>query len=501
MKKNIAIVLAFLALAFIGCDKNTPYQPGPQATTDEFVYFPSPYAMGLELDPDAKIDHQDIVIARTKADTVLEVRLIVTKNTDGVFTLPDSVRFETGELQKVITAQFDTTMQVGSTYAFEVSVDMANVNPYALLADADEKPLSPTYNYEATLIKYVPGIGVFVDDAVIASTFGVDPTLAWYVNYQIAELPSGKRKLRIINPFASMATDQDEDGILDGYPYNDPGDWDDTKDYNIMLIIDPEDNSVVLESKQVLLGVSWSTYGMMFLYDYDGAVGRYSEDSAFVTFDQADATLVFGMGSSLYNYAGFTFYLSKEAYLDATAAPAIDADVTTYEGAWKVEALDLDTDDPVSANITITSVEGEQGQYYTIAGLHADLPVVTGGVFDAKTHHFKIGLCAAAEMEKDGKTVIPYLVPIDDDGTVLYTAVMKFAPAEDGSIVLTDDSEATGFMIIYVNKDDQTDQEEGAGMYQLKLTKAAAGAPAKAAKHTRNLKQVLPFVKAIGQIF
>ena len=77
------------------------------------------------------------------------------------------------------------------------------------------------------------------------------------------------------------------------------------------------------------LGPDWG-YGIMFLQNYPAAIGAYDAAAGKVTFDQANRTLVFGMGSSLYNYACFRFYESKAAYLNdqpaeapaKTAAPA-----------------------------------------------------------------------------------------------------------------------------------------------------------------------------------
>lgn len=169
--------------------------------------------------------------------------------------------------------------------------------------------------------------GVFVDDAVISSLFGIEAGVAWTVSYKEIAKEDGSIALRILNPYACTASgDPDVYGIYDGFPYNDPGDWDTSTDYNIDLLISADNQASFAESK-FDLGVDWS-YGMMHIYDYNNAVGTYVPGVS-ITFNQADKGLVFGMGDGDYDlarYSGFSFYLSYAAYLagkyGTEAAPA-----------------------------------------------------------------------------------------------------------------------------------------------------------------------------------
>lgn len=481
MKKNIAIVLAFLALAFVGCEKNAPYKPGEPAETPQFIYFPVASETGVELDPTAGITSKKVNIARLDTAGELDVAIKVLAASDSAFIFPDSVHFNSGEALAAITVQFDK-MEVGETYGFTIEAELSKEgNPYAAA--------SPFYQYEATLIKYIDAVGVWQDE-VIGPSFGY-PVLAWKVNYQYAILPSGNMKLRLLNPYSKTATSQDEDGLYDGNPLNTTADFipDTESDYNFMLLVDSKTDSVRFSTTTTWLGVSADGMGKIGFYDYaggEGTYGKYHADSAYVVFDATDNSMLLRIENSLYGInIIFHFYLNVQAYLDANATPAVDAEVSTYEGTWKLSALDLETDAAVEKTITITSEEDPtEGQYYSITGLHADLSTVYG-YFDASTHKFVIESSKADdEVEISGKTYNAYLVPVNDDGTEKKS--MMFAPAENDSIVLTDDSEATGFMIIYVNKDDESEEIEGPGMYQISLTKAAAApAPAKAAKRPR----------------
>ena len=163
--------------------------------------------------------------------------------------------------------------------------------------------------------------GVWVDDAVVSSTFSIPASVAWTVSYQVVELADGSMKLRIINPYACTASAVDANGVYDGFPYNDPGDWDTSKDYNIELFIDPA-NDVTMPD--VELGVDWG-YTMMKLVNYNGVVahGDFDPDAQRVLFDKSDDknSLVFAMDKP-YNYAGFRFYESTAAYLNDQPAEA-----------------------------------------------------------------------------------------------------------------------------------------------------------------------------------
>lgn len=323
MKKNIAFVLALVAFALIGCEKNTPWEPGDPAKTKQFIFFPVPGELGVELDPEAGVTSHDFVIERQDSANALTVKLNIIENTDKVFTIPTSVSFAAGEARKIITAEFGK-MEEGGTYKLAVQVDLDALNPYALVLDENDEPLVPVYEYEATLIKYVDQVGVWVDQTV-GPAFAADAA-AWTVNYQRADLPSGLVKLRVINPYNCMATAEDEHGIPNGFPYNEPGDFDAENTYNFMLILDPESGEVVFEDALTELGVAWGNYGPMFFYDYAGGAGTYGsydDEANVVVFDAQDNSMLMGMGESLYAIqVNFLFYLTVDDFLKDNAASA-----------------------------------------------------------------------------------------------------------------------------------------------------------------------------------
>jgi len=319
MKKNIAIVLALVAFALISCEKSTPWEPGAPASTKQFLFFPVAAELQQELDPEANITSHKVVIERKDAKAALTAKIIVRENTDNVFEIPATATFEAGKDTTSILVKFKK-MEVGSTYKFAIQLDINELNPYALDVNAAGNPNVPFYEYEATLIKYENGEGVIVDDAIIASTFGVAPSVAWTAKFQIAQLPSGNYKIRVLSPYCTVATAMDDNGIYDGYPYNAPEDFDASQPYNLSMVIDPVAQEVTMDD--YIMGVDWG-YGMMGVYNYGGeAVGEFDAEAERIEFSAADKALVFAMGSDLYNYAGFRFYLSKEAYVADVVLPA-----------------------------------------------------------------------------------------------------------------------------------------------------------------------------------
>ena len=336
MKKNIAIVLALVAFALIGCEKNTPWEPGDPATTKQFIFFPSASELGVELDPDEGIKSHDFVIERKDTKGALTVKLNVLENTDNAYTVPATVEFKDGEAKATVTAKFNK-MEVGGTYRLAVEVDLKSINPYALDLNAAGAPNVPVYTFEATLIKYL--VGVWVDQTV-GPAFGAGES-AWTVKYLMEEEnEDGYIQFDIVNPYNSMATAQDEHGIPNGFPYNAEGDFDAGNKYNFTLLLDPESGEVVFNKKTTYLGVDWG-YGMMLFYDYaagEGNYGKFIKKDNVIIFDAQDMSMLMGMGGDLYAInVNFEFFLTVDDYLkvDAAAAPARIINKTVF-GAQRV---------------------------------------------------------------------------------------------------------------------------------------------------------------------
>ena len=482
MKKisKYLLLLAAAVFTFTACEKNVEREPSPLDVPGA-IAFTSPGA-NVKLNMSKDPLETTVTLFRTsnldKADTI-KVSVL---ETHPVFVLDPVFIFAPGDKQVSQKVTF-ATGEADSTYTFQLALPENKVSPY--LAG------NTTFTYTVKLELWSePRTGVWVDDAVVSSTFtSIPPSVAWTVSYQVVELADGSMKLRIINPYACTASAVDANGVYDGFPYNEAGDWDTSKDYNIELFIDAA-NDVTMPD--VELGVDWG-HTMMKLVNYKGVVahGDFDPDAQRVLFDKNDNknSLVFAMDKP-YNYAGYRFYLSYAAYLADQEEPEVE----TYEGTWEVTATDGKTGAAAAPrNITIVSGEDpEQGQFYTISGLSEDLPEVYG-YFDEETKAFMLGYNDGVQVTIGDKTYDATLYPFNStSGKLDGHAAMKFVPAEDGSIVLADDSEAIGFGVVYFNVADESDYVVGDVLLNLNLAAVdAASAPAKAAPRAKKSVKTL----------
>jgi hypothetical protein len=306
----------------------------------------------------------------------------------------------------------------------------------------------------------------------------------------------------MINPYASFAKEVDADGIYDGNPRTEDGDVDESQDYNFVLNISPE-GEVTFPDLRTYLGIGWGDYTEQCFVDYargtgvPGTYGRYESEKGKIIFDAQDNSMLFGAGGKIYGIqANFVFYLSKAAYLadQEEGGEAVDADVNTYVGNWKLQGRDLFAGAGAEAEVVIATNVDEDGQYYTIAGIHQDVPVVYG-VFNEKDHRLNIISTRGNDVEIKGVTYNTTFYPLNSGYGMATDITIDFEPAEDGTLVLSANSDGIGFAVMYENPDDEDDYKFAMAWDQLGFVPSeAAGAPAKIAK--RNAKQSIPARKA-----
>lgn len=491
MKKisKYLLLLAAAVFTFTACEKTVEREPSPLDVSDA-IAFTSPGA-NVKLNMSKDPLETTVTLFRTsnldKADTI-KVSVL---ETHPVFVLDPVFIFAPGDKQVSQKVTF-ATGEADSTYTFQLALPENKVSPY--LAG------NTTFTYTVTLELWSePRTGVW-EDATIGPAFNLAVT-AHYVQYQVAENADGSQKIRVINPYRSLPTGQDDDGIYDGFAWNEEGDADMSNDYHFLLNV-AADGEVRFNDIETFLGISWSTYTNMAFFDYaaykgrPGTYGRFDAEKSKIVFDASDNTMITELAGELYGIqVNFQFYLSKAAYLaDQEEPEPVEATVETYEGTWEVTATDGKTGAAAAPrNITIVSGEDpEKGQFYTISGLHEDLPTVFGS-FDEDTKAFMLAYNDGVQVTIGDKTYDATLYPVNStSGKLDGYAEMKFVPAEDGSIVLADDSEAIGFGVVYFNVADESDYVVGDVLLNLNLAAVdAASAPAKAAPRAKKSVKTL----------
>lgn len=290
---RILALLALVPVLAVSCrQKEAPYQPGETEKSDCYgVYFPT-QDIPSELDPAAPLE-LTIKVNRTVASGDITVPIVVTQDEE-MFKF-DELRFENGEEETVLKVSFPGMTEVGKTYSCTVAIEDPS---YAKLYGTTATDIA----FSVTRVKWddVEGtdpetgekvtLATFFDDAInFAYSTGI-PEI--HVPIQVhSQIPG---YYRLVYPYG------------EAYPYNDPGDWDDSKTY--YLYIHAEDPDFVWIPQQDL-GMTWG-YGMFKLWSESG----YSIEKEGKTLEEAKAL---GMGGRMENGV-ITF--PKKAILVSAAA-------------------------------------------------------------------------------------------------------------------------------------------------------------------------------------
>ena len=313
------IIKAFsllLVVVFSACSdfEDTIVESTKRTAGNQGVYFPSNPAL-FELEP-ADDTSITLKIAREVSTGAVQVPIVVEVNDENVFNVPQTVSFAEGVTEVEFTVTFPEAAE-GIAYDLRLALEGDDlVNPYG-------KPL--TYlNTTVSRIKWSPvGRSLVYIDGTFATLFGVQ-FHPMYVEADSVELDASVR-YRIKNAYkVPTSDDPDEDGIFDGYPYNEPGDFDDSQVWYTTIEIYPN-GEVYMGSNEI--GVDWG-YGMKSIGNLYGNSSVTSKEEypwgningEVITFPAN--SLFFSMAN--HNDGGkyaaanpTTIYLSKEAYIAA----------------------------------------------------------------------------------------------------------------------------------------------------------------------------------------
>lgn len=442
MKLNkIFLAVATVGVLFSSCEQTFTPEPLVDAPENpQAVYFQTPDMTGVEVDPEANVTEYPIVIQRADSTEALTLNLLVNQNDQDVFNVPATFSFAAGVGTDTLVVGLDS-MAAGVTYQLVLQLDPTVVNPYAAGAE------NAICQLAITPIKWEAGVGIY-HDLLVPAGYSSVPVTAWYVDYKIATLPDGSSKINVSAPYAKVPAGEDAvadaDGIYDAFIYY----FYNTGAEDLMFYIDP--NGVVTFNYYEI-GCDFG-YGSVFGALYKGGTGVYKEGVS-VTFPEG--AMVVGEAGTPYAYANLSLYLTKEAYLEATAVEAIDAEVADYEGTFALTAIDA-TGAAIEETVNITSAEDEDGQYYTIEGIPTMDPLF--GMFNEKSHMMHIPAQNAANIT-DEETGVEYEVVIytmDSDG---YTSTKDLILAYngDGTISIDESSEVIGLVAVAFNTADEND--------------------------------------------
>lgn len=382
IKKIYLFGLIFSLIGFVACQDNKidlSQDTSPEVPEGCYgVYFPKSNTAAYELEPTAETEIE-ITIARTVTAGDLVVPLTVEANTDDVYEVPASVTFSSGEEEATFKVTFPKAGE-GKAYELKIAIEGdAYVNPYS-----SENPHVAT---KVTRIKWEVEKEQFVFvDGTFSTLFGVPvPSDPYYVTAEKAKVGTST-KYRFKNLFASHATLVDEDGILDGFPYNDPGDYDDSQDYLTIIEINDK-GEITMDPHEI--GVDWG-YGMMSIGTIYGNLSN-NKDS-YPLGKKVGNSFVFPKSSLYFSMANYNdggkyvsgktetiFYFSKKDYIEANMKIE-DFNALDYElvegavGQFESKAFDKDWEQVLLKAIDIDekNKDSEYKNLYLLPNLYAE---------------------------------------------------------------------------------------------------------------------------------
>lgn len=366
--KKLTILLAALGMILVGCTKDNNWTPGPAAPKNaQPLFFPITEDLDIEMDPNNPYSEWEIAVSRydsTDTYPAATVGIRVLKNTDNVFDVPATITFEAGEADAIIVVGLGE-MTIGDTYHLSIAFADADFNPYL---DIDQIGGGIAIGAGCAYAMSICPIGWsevktgVIQDGLLSEYSGIASD-AWYVQYQMADMPDGSTRVRLINPYNCAATDVDADGIYDGCTLLGPGDVDDTQNINMFMTIQP-DGSVAFEDYDTYLDAG---YGPIYVVWYDQEMyGTYTEDNSII-FPLEDEILVAGDDEGLYCAVGIYFYLSKEAFIESNP----HAKYKDYLGQWQAGANTWTVSEGEESDYIITGIAGfENGIAASYTGAH-----------------------------------------------------------------------------------------------------------------------------------
>ena len=283
------------------------------------IYFPVT-SQSVELDP-VDPTTSTIQVKRRNTANALSVPFEVTRNTDNIFTVGQA-NFAAGDSIANIEVSFPNA-EVGTPYTLQLTLkDPSYVSDYS-------KDIIYTYN--VTRVKWndvgfyydaegnkVEGWCMYTDDFV-TGIYGVD-NLSYPV--QVQERDDQPGVFRIKNAY---------DGK---YGYNDPGDWDESTDF-YMIINASNPNKVYFDPYAFELGMVWS-YGSFIVRhlagynaengnDPSAYYGKYENGA--ITFPKQS----FHIGMTEYNGGGYRWYANANGKFKLVINPDLDLYTATIE--------------------------------------------------------------------------------------------------------------------------------------------------------------------------
>ncbi|MBR5657322.1 MAG: hypothetical protein IKW98_11695 [Prevotella sp.] len=231
-------LLGMAAMTFSACSSDDDKYEWATVSGDQ-VYFSQDLPEVQEISKSAS--SFTVPVLRVDASKAITVNLVSEKPENSVFTIPTSVSFEAGQKEALVNVTYNPDDVVYGNYE-DLTIALAD----SLQGTAYG---ASSYNFKAGVTAWVSmGEATYTDDLINCWWNTGNPVYKVEVEKSIIE----EGMYRLVNPYGEV------------YPYNEPGDWDASKDYYITINAkDP--NFVYVERGEI--GMDWG-YGMISVRSY-----------------------------------------------------------------------------------------------------------------------------------------------------------------------------------------------------------------------------------------
>ncbi len=406
--KNIfGVLLALTAMiTFYSCGEDEPEYTLADKPTNAQVFFPITNSATIEL---SSVETSfGIAIARLKTDDELIVPLTLTDGT-GLFTAPSSVTFSKGASTATVLITYDPTK-----FDFDIFTDLS----LTIGGDLTTAYGVNTYTFKAGVPAPWNSLGkcTFVED-FMTTNYKVE-NLAYEVEIQESLLTPGL--FRLVNPYGAA------------YKYNDPGDWDDSKNWYIE--IHAEDPTAVYMYIQQT-GLNWGK-GMVSIGSIAGmnmANGKTlaEQKAAGLTGTYKDGVISFPTRSMIIRNSEGTYYANINGAFRVAMPGVVLKDYSldvAYMGTYN------DSKDKIAGVVAkVTEIGSDLN--------NVRLAVVQGTDVNAAIEGIRSGNLASVEVSNTENVLVPFdgepvagtytLVAVGYEGTVAQAAAaaqFKYTP-------------------------------------------------------------------------
>ena len=235
-----ALMLLGTVLAISSCTSEYEYDGFAKISGNQ-VYFDKNAASTIEISTEKT--SFPITLGRAVTTEAITVPLTVSQPENSIYSVPKQASFAAGESTTTINVTYDPANIVFGNYE-TITISLAGDSaaystPYG----------NSSYTFKAGVTAWVPyGTALYREDCL--TTFYNVENVIYELELEKNTMQEGLYRLK--NPYGA------------NYPYNDPGDWDESKDY--YMTIDATDPNMVYLSLGYT-GMAWS-YGEFYINSY-----------------------------------------------------------------------------------------------------------------------------------------------------------------------------------------------------------------------------------------